>query len=92
MIALHIAYTGFRWALVVLVLVGAVPMLAASYQYLLVTLHFQRNHYRDVAPNFPRTAILVPAWNEAAVIGAELRGAEMKCDKTEKTGKVAMPA
>jgi cellulose synthase/poly-beta-1,6-N-acetylglucosamine synthase-like glycosyltransferase len=72
MIVLQIAYTGFRWALVVLVLVGAVPMLAASYQYLLVTLHFRRNHYRDVAPYFPRTAILIPAWNEAAVIGASI--------------------
>ena len=66
------AYTGFRWALVVLVLVGAVPMLAASYQYLLVTLHFRRNHYQEAAPYFPRTAILIPAWNEAAVIGASI--------------------
>ena len=44
MIVLHHActwaYTGFRWALVALVLVGAVPMLAASYQYLLVDAAF----------------------------------------------------
>ncbi len=47
-------------------------MLAASYQYLLVAVHFRRNHYRDCAPYFPRTAILIPAWNEAAVIGASI--------------------
>jgi cellulose synthase/poly-beta-1,6-N-acetylglucosamine synthase-like glycosyltransferase len=47
-------------------------MLAASYQYLLVSVHFRRNHYQECAPYFPRTAILVPAWNEAAVIGASI--------------------
>ena len=53
-------------------MLGAVPLLAANYQYLLVTVHFRRNHYRECAPYFPRTAILVPAWNEAAVIGASI--------------------
>jgi len=62
----------FDWLLVAFVMVGAVPMLAASYQYLLVTVHFRRNHYQECAPYFPRTAILVPAWNEAAVIGASI--------------------
>ena len=62
----------FDWMLVLFVMVGAVPMLAASYQYLLVTMHFRRNHYQACAPYFPRTAILVPAWNEAAVIGASI--------------------
>ena len=60
------------WVLVLFVMVGAVPMLAAAYQYVLVTVHFRRNHYRACAPYFPRTAILVPAWNEAAVIGASI--------------------
>jgi cellulose synthase/poly-beta-1,6-N-acetylglucosamine synthase-like glycosyltransferase len=62
----------FDWVLVAFVMVGAVPMLAAAYQYLLVTVHFRRNHYQECAPYFPRTAILVPAWNEAAVIGASI--------------------
>ena len=62
----------FDWLLVAFVMVGAVPMLAAAYQYLLVTVHFRRNHYQECAPYFPRTAILVPAWNEAAVIGASI--------------------
>ena len=60
------------WVLVLFVMVGAVPMLAAAYQYVLVTVHFRRNHYQSCAPYFPRTAILVPAWNEAAVIGASI--------------------
>jgi cellulose synthase/poly-beta-1,6-N-acetylglucosamine synthase-like glycosyltransferase len=63
---------GVDWVLVLLVMLGAVPMLAASYQYLLVAVHFRHNHYRDCAPYFPRTAVLVPAWNEAAVIGASI--------------------
>jgi cellulose synthase/poly-beta-1,6-N-acetylglucosamine synthase-like glycosyltransferase len=123
-----------RWLLVVLVMVGAVPLTAAACQYVLVAFHSRRNHYRGCSPYFPRTAILVPAWNEAMVIGAsigrlmqldyppeaqvtkqfarvwcrpsrplpcactlasyvkELRGTAMTWDKTEKTGKVAMPA
>jgi cellulose synthase/poly-beta-1,6-N-acetylglucosamine synthase-like glycosyltransferase len=62
----------FDWVLVLFVMVGAVPMLAAAYQYLLVTVHFRRNHYQECALYFPRTAVLVPAWNEAAVIGASI--------------------
>jgi cellulose synthase/poly-beta-1,6-N-acetylglucosamine synthase-like glycosyltransferase len=61
-----------RWVLVVLVMVGAVPLTAAACQYALVAFHFRRNHYPSGAPYFPRTAILVPAWNEAMVIGASI--------------------
>jgi cellulose synthase/poly-beta-1,6-N-acetylglucosamine synthase-like glycosyltransferase len=63
---------GGDWILVVLVLFGAVPELVASWQFLLVAAHFRGNHYRACAPIFPRTAILIPAWNEAAVIGASI--------------------
>jgi cellulose synthase/poly-beta-1,6-N-acetylglucosamine synthase-like glycosyltransferase len=61
-----------KWLLVALVLVGAVPLLVANYQFLLVAAHRWRLHYDKCAPRFPRTAILVPAWNEAAVIGASI--------------------
>jgi cellulose synthase/poly-beta-1,6-N-acetylglucosamine synthase-like glycosyltransferase len=61
-----------KWVLVAFVMVGAVPMVAAAYQFLLVAVHFRRNHYAACAPYFPRTAILVPAWNEALVIGASI--------------------
>jgi len=60
------------WALVALVMLGAVPLVAASYQFALIGVHRFRNHYDDVAPYFPRVAILVPAWNEAAVIAASI--------------------
>jgi glycosyltransferase involved in cell wall biosynthesis len=60
------------WILIVLVMAGALPELAASWQFLLVAGHFWRNHYDACAPVFPRTAILIPAWNEAAVIGASI--------------------
>ena len=60
---------GLTWLLTALVLIGAVPLLAATYQYLLVGVHFRRNHYRKCRPMFPRTAILIAAWNEEAVIG-----------------------
>ena len=60
------------WLLIVLVIVAALPELAASWQFLLITGHFRRNHYRDCAPRFPRAAVLIPAWNEAAVIGTSI--------------------
>jgi cellulose synthase/poly-beta-1,6-N-acetylglucosamine synthase-like glycosyltransferase len=63
---------GGDWVLIALVILGALPELAASWQFLLVAGHFARNHYRDCAPVFPRTAIVIPAWNEAAVIGPSI--------------------
>ena len=57
-----------RWTLVVLVMLGVVPLATASYQFAIIGLHAVRNHYGKVEPRFPRVAILVPAWNEAAVI------------------------
>jgi cellulose synthase/poly-beta-1,6-N-acetylglucosamine synthase-like glycosyltransferase len=60
------------WLLIALVIVAALPELAASWQFLLVGAHFARNHYRNCAPVFPRTAILIPAWNEAAVIAPSI--------------------
>ncbi len=60
------------WAVVALVIVGAFTELSAAWQFLLVAAHSTRNHYRACAPVFPRTAVLIPAWNEAAVIGASI--------------------
>jgi cellulose synthase/poly-beta-1,6-N-acetylglucosamine synthase-like glycosyltransferase len=61
-----------EWILIVLVMLGAVPEVAASWQFLLVAGHFWRNDYDVCAPVFPRTAVLIPAWNEAAVIAASI--------------------
>jgi cellulose synthase/poly-beta-1,6-N-acetylglucosamine synthase-like glycosyltransferase len=66
------ARLGFEWLLVALVLLAAVPMLVANFQFLLIGLHFRKLHYAQCRPYFPRTAILVPAWNEAAVVGASI--------------------
>ena len=64
--------SGLKWLLVAVVLLGTVPLLVANYQFLLVGLHFRRLHYAKCRPWLPRTAILVPAWNEAAVIGTSV--------------------
>jgi cellulose synthase/poly-beta-1,6-N-acetylglucosamine synthase-like glycosyltransferase len=61
-----------KWILVAAVMAGAVPLVVASYQFLLIGFHFRRLHYPSCAPYFPRTAILIPAWNEAAVLGASI--------------------
>jgi cellulose synthase/poly-beta-1,6-N-acetylglucosamine synthase-like glycosyltransferase len=68
----HDFLLGGDWVLIALVMLGAVPEVAASWQFLLVAGHYWRNDYQDCAPVFPRTAILIPAWNEAAVIGASI--------------------
>ncbi len=57
-----------EWTLMGLVLLGALPLTAGAYQYLLVGLHRYRNHYDRCAEHLPRTAVLIPAWNEAAVL------------------------
>jgi len=68
----HDLIAGGDWILIILVLLGAVPEVAASWQFLLVAGHSWRHDYDACAPVFPRTAILIPAWNEAAVIGASI--------------------
>jgi cellulose synthase/poly-beta-1,6-N-acetylglucosamine synthase-like glycosyltransferase len=71
MMSLHLL-VGLKWLLVALVMVGAVPLILANYQFLMVAAHFRRLHYDRCKPWFPQTAILIPAWNEAAVIGASI--------------------
>ena len=70
-IAHHLAVAG-QWILVAIVLAGAIPLVAAAWQFLLAACHRLRNHYGACAPAFPRTAVLIPAWNEGAVIGASV--------------------
>jgi len=69
---LHDLSLGGEWLLVLGVLIGVIPLLAASYQFLLVGLHYRVNHYGEVAVFLPRTAILIPAWNEELVIAASI--------------------
>ena len=63
---------GLEWLLVSLVMLAAVPLLVADYQFLLAGLHFRRLHYAKCAPYLPRVAVVIPAWNEAAVIGTSV--------------------
>ncbi|MGW5866728.1 glycosyltransferase [Streptomyces sp. NPDC055239] len=54
---------------VVLVFLGTLPLLVAALQFLLVGFERFRKLYDETPLTLPRTAILIPAWNEAAVLG-----------------------
>ena len=41
----HDLIRGGEWTLIVLVMAGAVPELAATWQFVLAATHFGRNHY-----------------------------------------------
>lgn len=57
------------WLLSGLVLLGALPMAASTIGHLLAALHRTRDHLDRVDPALqPRVAVVVPAWNEAAVL------------------------
>ncbi|PFG42951.1 cellulose synthase/poly-beta-1,6-N-acetylglucosamine synthase-like glycosyltransferase [Isoptericola jiangsuensis] len=56
----------------VLVAASTLPVLAGIYQYLLLPLHGVRNHWKDCAPYLPRVVVVVPAWNEGAVLEPSL--------------------
>ena len=55
-----------------LVLLGLTPTLASFAQLLLVGLHGIWNHYSKVEACTPRVAFVLPAWNEADVLGASI--------------------
>jgi cellulose synthase/poly-beta-1,6-N-acetylglucosamine synthase-like glycosyltransferase len=58
-----------EWLLSAVILLGALPLVTAAYEYLLVALHYWHTHYGACRPWFPRTAIVIAAWNEGSVIG-----------------------
>ncbi|RLP70830.1 glycosyltransferase family 2 protein [Mycetocola manganoxydans] len=58
--------------LLVFVGTGAIPVVSAAYTFLAIPVHAVVNHYRKAAPYTPRVAIVIPAWNEGAVIGASI--------------------
>lgn len=57
-----------EWFLVSLVLAGTVPPLVGCYQFALAGLHRFRRGASVVGELYPRVAVVVPAWNEEAVI------------------------
>jgi glycosyltransferase involved in cell wall biosynthesis len=80
----HLAAAAGEWLLVTVVIAGAVPEAAAAWQFLLAGGHRWRNHYGACEPAFPRTAVLIPAWNEGAVLAASidrLMAAEYPADR-----------
>ncbi|WP_092972859.1 glycosyltransferase [Actinopolyspora lacussalsi] len=50
------------------VFLGAVPLVSALAQFLLVGLHRWRGLYRDRRLYLPRTTVVIPAWNESNVL------------------------
>lgn len=67
-----VAYDAVTIVLIALVFVGAIPLLVASYQFLRVGLHRWFSHLDKVELYLPNVAIVIPAWNEGAVLGVSL--------------------
>jgi cellulose synthase/poly-beta-1,6-N-acetylglucosamine synthase-like glycosyltransferase len=57
---------------VILVATGAVPVLAGAISFVAIPFHSVKNHYKKAGPCLPRVAIVVPAWNEAAVLAESI--------------------
>ena len=57
---------------IILVCLGTVPVLAGLYQYLLVMVSLFATHLERAGQRFPRVSIIIPAWNEGAVIGTTI--------------------
>lgn len=55
-----------------LVLLGMVPTCASFAQFLIVGMHGIWNHYPKAGPCTPRVAFVLPAWNEANVLGPSI--------------------
>jgi cellulose synthase/poly-beta-1,6-N-acetylglucosamine synthase-like glycosyltransferase len=67
-----VAYNALQVFLLLLVATGAVPVLAGAFSFLAIPVHSFKNHYQRAAPYLPRVAIVLPAWNEGAVIGESI--------------------
>jgi cellulose synthase/poly-beta-1,6-N-acetylglucosamine synthase-like glycosyltransferase len=59
-------------ALQLFALAGMLPTLALFAQFLVVGVHGVRNHYARCGDVTPRVAFVLPAWNEADVLGASI--------------------
>ena len=55
-----------------LVFLATVPVFAGLYQFLACGLSYFATNLENVRPHLPRTAIVIPAWNEGAVIGTTI--------------------
>lgn len=64
--------TLFAGVLVVLVMQGSLPVLAGLFQFVLVAFSYFYTHAERTRPYWPRVSVLIPAWNEDAVIGTTI--------------------
>lgn len=55
--------------LVAMVLSGATVLVVGCYQFFLAGLHIWRRPYIRVSELYPRVAVIIPGWNEGAVLG-----------------------
>lgn len=55
-----------------LVVASSLPVLVSLYQFLLLMLSFGATHLERTGLHLPRVSILIPAWNEGAVIGTTI--------------------
>jgi cellulose synthase/poly-beta-1,6-N-acetylglucosamine synthase-like glycosyltransferase len=67
-----VGYNVLQDFLLLLVATGAIPVLSGLFAFLAIPFHAFKNHYGKAAPYLPRVAIVVPAWNEGAVIGESI--------------------
>ncbi|MCU1528918.1 MAG: glucosaminyltransferase [Frondihabitans sp.] len=72
MSVLGVLSVALQIVLVLLVATGGVPVLAGALSFAATPLHAVKNHYGKARPYLPRVAVVVPAWNEGAVIGASI--------------------
>jgi cellulose synthase/poly-beta-1,6-N-acetylglucosamine synthase-like glycosyltransferase len=74
----HLPLEIFSWQawlvglLAMCVLIGALPVLAGLMQFLLIALSYFHQHVLNTKPYWPRISVIVPAWNEGAVIGLSI--------------------
>jgi len=68
----NVALTVLEVFLLILVATGAIPVIAGALSFIAIPFHAVKNHYGKAAPYLPNVAIVVPAWNEGAVIGASV--------------------
>jgi cellulose synthase/poly-beta-1,6-N-acetylglucosamine synthase-like glycosyltransferase len=59
----------FDVVLVAMVLSGATVLVVGCYQFFLAGLHIWRRPYIRVSELYPRVAVIIPGWNEGAVLG-----------------------
>ena len=55
-----------------LIVAATVPVLAGGYQFLALALSLFETHLERAMPHLPRVAVLIPAWNEGAVIATTI--------------------